>query len=78
LKNHNYKHYDNEKNQDYCWNTSTNPIIIKAPPPIVTSLVVTMDIKEEKIIIAMPKNIKEKPIMNNLEFIFSPYFKESH
>jgi hypothetical protein len=54
------------------------PIIIKAPPPIVTSLVVTMDIKEEKIIIAMPKNIKEKPIMNNLEFIFSPYFKESH
>jgi hypothetical protein len=54
------------------------PIIIKAPPPIVTSLVVMMDIKEEKIIIAMPKNIKEKPIMNNLEFIFSPYFKESH
>jgi hypothetical protein len=54
------------------------PIIIKAPPPIVTSLVVMMDTKEEKIIIAMPKNIKEKPIMNNLEFIFSPYFKESH
>jgi len=54
------------------------PIIIKAPPPIVTSLVVMIDNKEEKIIMAMPKNIKEKPIINNLEFIFSPYFKENH
>lgn len=50
------------------------PIIIKAPPPIVTSLVVMIDTKEEKIIIAIPKNIKEKPIINNLEFIFLTIF----
>ena len=50
------------------------PIIIKAPPPTVTSLVVTMDNIEEKIIMAIPKNIKEKPSKNNFEFIFLTIF----
>lgn len=50
-------------------NIGIGPIIIKAPPPIVISLVVTKDIKNKEMIRIIPKNIRREPIINHFPFI---------